>query len=271
MASKTTTFPLDGPVALKLRLGHGSISVAAKDDLHEAVVRLSPRSNRTDILNRVTVEMREATLMVTGPRQGGLTDLIGGLRRERDRIDTLIEVPTGTAISIAAASEAITVTGHCGDTDIATGSARITLDTVAGNLRLRYGNGNARISAVTGTAQLSAGNGMVHFGDVGGALEWNFGRGELVVDAIHGGVRGRAGAASTQIGAAYGDVDVAFGSGPISVGVPTSVSARVDIATGTGQVRSDFPVEQTATTAARTISVRARTGRGDIHLRRAAA
>jgi hypothetical protein len=48
------------------------------------------------------------------------------------------------------------------------------------------------------------------------------------------------------------------------------VAARLDVMTGSGQLRSDLPVADTPNPAARAISVRARTGSGDVHLVRAA-
>src|SRR5438094_8107011 len=120
MASGLTSFPVRGPMNLVARLGHGSITVSARDNLTEAVVRLQPRDDQHDVLERVTVEMQGATLLVAGPRQGGWADLLGGWRRNHDSIDTMIDVPTGTPLKIASASEDISVIGCCGDTDIAT-------------------------------------------------------------------------------------------------------------------------------------------------------
>jgi hypothetical protein len=271
MASNTTTFPLTGPINLVVRLGYGSITVATHEVLTEAVVRLVPRDHQSDVLDRVTVEMHGQTLLVTGPRQDGLADLIGRWRRDRDEIDAVIEVPTGTAIKISAASEDVTITGRCGDTDLATTAGRISLDTVDGNLRLRYGSANSRIGVVTGSAELGAAGGSAHFGEVGGPLECKLGSGELIVDVVRGELRLRAGSGSARIGAVYANADLAFGSGPISIGLPTGVTAQVDITSGTGEVHSDLPVEQAPDPAARAIRVRARTGSGGVRILRAVA
>src|SRR5947209_4824795 len=130
MVTESTAFRLEGPIDLVARLGHGSITIAARHDLSEALVRLTPRHEQREVLERCTVEMQGTTLLVQGPRQGGWADLLGGWRRTNDSIDALIDVPSGTPLKIASASEHITVTGACGDTDIATSAPRVLLETV---------------------------------------------------------------------------------------------------------------------------------------------
>ncbi len=140
MASETTTFQLGGPMSLLVRLGHGSITVAAQENLSQAVVRLSPRNSQSDVLDRITVNMEGLSLVITGPRQGGMADLIGGWRHNRDAIDAVIEVPTVPPVKVSSAGESITVTGICGDTDIATSAARlvVALADAAGDTEIFY-------------------------------------------------------------------------------------------------------------------------------------
>lgn len=270
MAAKISTFPLTESVNLVVKLGHGSVVVNAVDELREAVVKLSPRDPSGDVLDRFTVELRGSTLLVSGPRQGGLLDLISGWRRDREAVDIVIEVPTGTPVKVASASADVTGTGRCGSADVAIGAANVTFDAVAGDFRLRCGSGETHVHTVSGGAQVRAGSGSAHFGDVGGVLECGFGSGQVSAAAVRGGVRVRGGAGSADVGATYGDVDIAFGSGPIRVGLPAGTPARVDVTSGSGHVHSDLAVEKTPTTNGEPISVRARTGSGDVHLTRAA-
>jgi hypothetical protein len=269
MASAFTAFPISGPINLMVRLGHGSITVAARDNLAEATIRLTPRSQQSEVLDRVTVEMQGPTLVVAGPRQGGWADIIAGWRGGHDSIDAVIEVPTSTPIKISSASEAITVSGSCGDADIATSAAQISLEQVAGQLRLRYGHGESHVATVTGSAQISAGGGSAQFGEVGGRLRVKFGSGDLNAEVIRGDFQIRAGTASARLGAVYGNVDLAFGSGPITIGLPAGVAAHLDITSGSGQVHSDLPIEAAPASTERTITIRARTGSGEIRILRA--
>jgi hypothetical protein len=68
----------------------------------------------------------------------------------------------------------------------------------------------------------------------------------------------------------HGDVDVASGTGELAIGIPAGQAARLDVTTGSGRVNSELPVEERPATAGRAITVRARTGSGDIRLFRAA-
>ena len=268
MAAKVSTFPLTERVNLVVKLAHGSVVVNAVDDLREAVVKLAPRDESSDVLDRFTVELRGSTLLVTGPRQGGLLDLISNWRRDREAVDVVVEVPTGTPVKVASASADVTGNGRCGSADIAIGAANVTFDAVAGDFRLRCGSGETRVRSVSGGAQVRAGSGSAHFGDVGAGLECGFGSGQVTAEAVRGGVRVRGGAGSADVGATYGDVDIAFGSGPIRVGLPAGTPARVDVTSGSGHVHSDLAVESAPAKSGEPISVRARTGSGDVHLTR---
>lgn len=267
----TKAFPLDGPISLVGRAGHGSFTVTAVDGCTEAGVTLTPRTNTGGgVLARTVVQMRGSELVVEAPRQGGIFDLIGGRAARRDAVDITVTVPSGTAVKVSAFTADITVTGRCGNADIASGSSTIVLDDVDGDLRLRYGSGSARVRSVSGSVVVRSGAGNASFGDIGGSLSAGGGSGDLEVAAVRGAVRSRAGSGAASLGAVYGDVDLARGSGAIAIGLPAGFSARLDVTTGSGRVDSELPVEDAPRTKATPIVVRARTGSGDVRLFRAA-
>jgi len=270
MTPITKTFPLAGPINLSVRLGHGSLTVTAEDHLHEALVRLTPRAGSDAVMQRIAVEMQGPTLSVSLPRQGGIFDLLGGWRRERDGVDVEVTVPSGTALKIVTFTADVTVRGRCGGADIASGSAGIAVDHVDGDLLLRYGNATSTVSRVDGSVTMRSGSGNASFGEVAGSLQSGSGSGRLDAQAVHGTVRSRAGSGDAHLGAVYGDVDMASGSGALSIGLPAGVSARLDVTTGSGRVDSDLPIEDNRTGKGPSITVRARTGRGDVRVFRAA-
>lgn len=269
MADPYTTFRLAGPINLDLRSGTGSVTIVARDDLTEATVRLTGADARSDVAARSTVELQGPTLVVNTPRQGGLTPLLTGWRGNRDRVDIEVVVPTGTATKISTMSADITIKGRIGGADISTGSADVNIDTIDGDLRLRYGSAQSRVYTVTGSVTIRSGSGDAVFGEVGGSLQAGFGSGDLQVGVARGAVKSRAGSGDARLGEVHGDVDVAAGSGTVAIGLPSGVSARLEVTTGSGRVNSELPIERTESRSGKAIVVKARTGSGDVRLFRA--
>lgn len=266
----TQTFPLSGSINLHVRIGHGELAVAAVDGCTEASVMLRARGKNTAILDRITVGMNGRTLEVLTPREGGLIDFLGGWKHDNAAVEAEITVPTGTAVKLTTFTADITVTGRTGGADVATGTGAIVLDEVDGDARLRFGSSASRVQRVTGSATVRSGSGDAVFGEVLGDLEAGFGSGDLRADAVHGSSRLRAGSGNLRLDAVHGDVDFTCGSGEMSLGLPAGISAQLDVRTGSGQVRSDLPIDEQRTGTGRAITVRARTGSGDVRLFRAA-
>jgi ferric-dicitrate binding protein FerR (iron transport regulator) len=265
----THTFPLDGPINLHVRVAHGSVTVDTQDDLAEARVDLEPGKNSADLLEQTTVEMVGRTLTVSAPRQGGIFDLPVFARKGRS-VDVHVLVPTGTAVRISTFTAPITIGGRVGGADLAFGSADAGVREVDGDLRVRYGNGTVRAAHVKGSVEIRSGSGSAQLGDVGGALSAGFGSGDLDVRVARGSVRSRSGSGAARLHEVHGDVDLATGSGRLEIGLPAGVSTRVDVTTGLGRVQSDLPIEDAPRSTEQTITLRARTGSGDVRLFRAA-
>ena len=210
------------------------------------------------------------TLTVEAPRENSLADLAGRLIRPPGAVDVIVTVPVGTAVKIATHKAAITITGRCGGADVATGSGAVSLDHVDGDLQLRIGHADTRTARVSGAVKVQSGSGRTWFGVIDGPLVYACGNGALEVDEARGSVRARSGSGGARLAAIHGDVDVASGSGPISIGLPAGSAAHLDVTSGSGQVRSELPVEDRPAPDAPTLNVRARTGNGDVRLFRAA-
>jgi hypothetical protein len=264
-------FPVAGPIRLDVKVGIGSVTVHARDDLTEALVTVSPRraQSNSDLADRMRIDMHGSTLVVHAAKLGGVFDLIGG-GMSRAAVDVDVVVPSGTSTKIVSYGADVIVEGRTGNTDIAAGSSRTELDYVDGDLRLRYGSGPARVAKVSGTAEIKSGSGTVRLGDLGHRLVMACGSGNLEVDVAHGPVSLRAGSGQADIGIAEGDVDLVTGSGGLTVGLRSGQVARLDVTTGSGQLLSDLPVEDSAPASDRPITIRARTGSGDVRITRAA-
>lgn len=274
---ETRTFALDGPITLEGRIGHGSFTVTAQDGLTEASVSVVPRAKSaaggSDLLERTIIELRGSTLVVMTPRQGGIFDLalLGGRARQGEAVDVTVNVPSGTAVKLSAFTADLIVNGRSGSADVASGSSTITLEHVDGDLRLRYGSATVRVGRVSGSVQARWGSGDARFGQIGGSLTSACAHGDLEVSSVRGSVRARTGSGAASLSAVYGDVDVVSGSGGLAIGLPAGQSARLDVTTGSGRVNSELRVEDAPVPKRVSITVRARTGSGDVRLFRAAA
>jgi Putative adhesin len=265
------TFPLDGPINLQVRIGHGAVTIETADNLTEATVSIEPGKHAGDLLEQTTVEMRGRTLLVSAPRQGGVFDLaVFGGRRSGRGLDVRIVIPTNTAVKISTHTAPIWITGQVGGADLSFGSGEAAVSDVTGDLRLRFGSGVAKAVQVSGSVQVRSGSGDVQFGEIGGNLRAGCGSGDLRVRVVHGAVVSRCGSGSAHLGEVHGDVDLASGSGAMEIGLPVGVTAHLDVHTGSGQTRSELPIEDQPNSATDSISLRARTGSGDVRLFRAA-
>jgi DUF4097 and DUF4098 domain-containing protein YvlB len=234
----TASFPLTGSLNLLARLGHGTLTVTAEEGRTEATVTITGDDHAAGLIGQIAVELRGPTLSIIAPRQGGIFDLAfpGSARHPRANVDVAITVPSGTALKITTVSAQVRVAGRCGGADIACGASTVALEHVDGNLRLRLGQGSATVAQVSGSVEF------------------------------------RSGAGSATLGAVHGDVDLASGSGNLAVGLPVGQLAHLDITAGSGSVNSELPVDPAPAHNLHgpVISVRARTGSGDIQLFRAA-
>ena len=266
----THRFPLTGPINLSVRIGHGSVYVVTEEELSEATVTLDPGKHVADEITQFVVEMHGQTLQVQGPREGGIFDRGWLGWRNHGGVDVRVTVPAGTTVKISTFTAPVTASGRIGNADIVFGSAAVELAEVDGDLRLRFGRGTAQVQAVRGSVQVRSGNGNVRLGEVGGDLHAGCGNGDLYANAVHGRTSARCGSGTARIGAVHGDADLASGSGRLELGMPAGLSAYLDLHTGSGRVQSDLPVEEHANPANESITIRARTGSGDVHLFRAA-
>ncbi len=265
------TFPLSGPVNLNIRIAHGSVVVEPEDDVTEARVHIEADKHAAELLEQTVVEMRGGTIVVVAPRQGGIFDLpLFGSWRAGRGLQVHVVVPSGTAVKISTFTAPIRILGRVGDADLAFGSGEAAARHVDGELRLRFGSGTAKMVRVSGSVQLRSGSGDAQFGEIGGDLVAGCGSGNLQARVTHGSVRSRCGSGNARLGEVHGDVDVASGSGGLEVGLPEGVTARLDVHTGSGQVRSELPIEDAPKSEGSAIRLRARTGSGDVRLFRAA-
>jgi DUF4097 and DUF4098 domain-containing protein YvlB len=111
----------------------------------------------------------------------------------------------------------------------------------------------------------------VRLGGIGGHTEVKTGSGEIGVGEVAADLRVRSGSGDISVAdARAGRIELTSGSGRLQVGVHPGVGAELDLTTGSGSVRSDLQVGDTAPSSGEGLKVRGRTGSGNVLVTRSA-
>lgn len=278
------TFDTPEPVTATLDVAAGNIQITATDRTDTVVeVRPSDPSREQDVraAGQTRVEFAESRLLVRGPRQRNLPFGRPG------SVDVTIELPTGSHLRARATAMArFCCTGRLGDCRIRT-NGDIQLDD-AGPVNLRTGAGSIDVGTVTGEADASTGTGRIRLGEITGAGTLHTGNGDLWIGRIGGNLRAKSANGAITVDHAGADVsatssngalrvgELARGStwlktacGQVEIGVRSGTAARLDVSTRFGQVRNQMEATDQPGPSEHTAQVRARTGFGDIVIRRA--
>ncbi|MEP6989482.1 MAG: DUF4097 family beta strand repeat-containing protein [bacterium] len=182
--------------------------------------------------------------------------------------DLKVTVPKGRALSLWQGVGETTIENVDGQIVVNAAAARVRVAHVRGALRLDTGSGGVDVSDATGDVTIDAGSGGATLDGIrGGSLHMDLGSGsmrgraidvrELIADVGSGGIHlsgvktptlhldSGSGGTDIELLAAPDDVAIDGGSGGVTLRLPASTSATVDIETGSGGIESDFDVKLT--------------------------
>ena len=182
--------------------------------------------------------------------------------------DLHVIVPKGTTLHLRQGIGETTIDNVDGKLDVDVSASHARISHVHGSLTLDTGSGGVELTDVTGDVTLDSGSGGATIDGIkGGRLTMDIGSGslrgrsieveDLVADVGSGGVRLSAvttprlhmetGSGSTEVELLTSptDVSVEAGSGGVTLRLPASLDASVDIQTGSGGIESDFDVKVT--------------------------
>lgn len=209
---------------------------------------------------------------------GTFSDLGWDDRREADRVDIrsygpgleahadlVVHVPRGQKIELYLAVGRAEVTNVEGDLLLDVGSAEVDVSGAKGNLTLDTGSGRVAVRDVTGDLNIDTGSGGLSLERIkGGILRLDSGSGgvqatdidvrELNADVGSGGLRlyrTRAPRVSVETGSGGATIEllsdierlvVETGSGGVTIRAPATLSAEVEVETGSGGFQTDFEI-----------------------------
>jgi DUF4097 and DUF4098 domain-containing protein YvlB len=279
-------FETPQPISVVLELRVADVRVAAGDRADTIVqVQPSDSSRRDDVTaaEQTRVEYADGRLLVKGPRRlrewSPFSD--GG------SIDVDIQLPTGSDLSGHTAAGGFRATGSLGRCELKSSAGEISLDRAArvklatagdiglervtGDAELTTATGDVRAGEIDGSAVIKNSNGDTRVGEVGGDLQVKAANGDIEVEHSHGSISAKTANGHIRVGSIHhGSLVAETATGHIEIGIAGGVAAWLDLDTKYGRVRNDLDPTEGPGSADEQVEVRARTGFGDITIRREA-
>lgn len=201
-------------------------------------------------------------------RRGGRVEIRGSGSGLEAWADLHVMVPRGKALDLHLGAGDVHIANVDGDLRVDVSAAPVTSEHTRGRLDFDTGSGAVSVTDAEGEVNLDTGSGGVTLQNVRGpSLRLDTGSGsvrgdvidvqELVADVGSGGIslhHTKAPRMNLDTGSGGTDVEllsgveelvVDGGSGGVTIRVPATLSADVDIDTGSGGIETDFPVKVT--------------------------
>jgi hypothetical protein len=213
-----TTIDLPGVAALKVRVVSGSVAILGSED--------APSLDVASLTGQPLLVTHEAGILTITYEDLQWDGLKGWLHPQRHSADVTVTVPAGCPTQVGVVNASAIVSGISASISAKSASGDITLDGVTGNVDAKTVSGDLEARGI---------DGEVAFNSISGGL------------TLAGGVVSRL-AATTVSGQVTADIDLRDGaglkvttvSGDVAVRVPASASARVNLKSRSGRVRSGF-------------------------------
>lgn len=187
---------------------------------------------------------------------------------EGGSVEVHIELPAGSRVTGALAIGAVRCSGTLGDCELKAGAGDVTVDRVTGDAEITTGSGKVRADLIEGVAVIKNSNGDTRVREVGGDARIKASNGDIAIDEARASVDAKTANGDIHVGVSRGSVAAATGRGSVDVAVADGVAAWLDLSTGYGQVHNQLDRAEAPEPGDEVVEVRARSGYGDITIRR---
>ncbi|MDV3125250.1 DUF4097 domain-containing protein [Mycobacterium sp. 21AC1] len=260
------TFDTPSPITATIEVVAGSVHLSAGERT-DTVVDVRPRDpNRASDVRaaeQARVDYRNGVLKVSAGRRA-LSLGRGGA------VDIDIALPAGSSLQASSASANVIGDGSYAESRFASASGDARLETVNGNLKADTASGDITVDCLVGDGKIATASGDARIGRLDGDVKFQAASGGLTVGTLRGHVTAQTASGSATVSAAVqGGFSVQTGSGVVEVGIPEGTAARLELKTHSGTVDNAMSASAGPADGDETVVVRARTGSGDISIRRA--
>ncbi|GLY80308.1 DUF4097 family beta strand repeat-containing protein [Actinoallomurus iriomotensis] len=271
------------PITAVIDITAGRVQINAGDRADTVVdVRPSDPTREGDVTaaEQTQVEYAGGQLSVRGPKNK-LRSLIG----RPPSLDVTIELPAGSRVDAKGWAN-YRSQGRLGDASFDTATGSVRLDHT-GALKLRTAAGDVSVARTDGYTDVSTSTGKIWIGEIDGAAVVKTANGDITIGAVtadarlntaNGDINVHRALGSVNAKTAYGSVrvdEVVHGAvvletsfGELELGVREGTAAWLDVSSKFGTVRSELEAGDGPGESNDTVEVYARTGYGDIVIRR---
>ncbi|MCG5431560.1 DUF4097 domain-containing protein [Mycobacterium sp. MYCO198283] len=261
-------FASPGPITARIDIAAGRIHLTASERTDTTVtVRPHNPSRPRDVKAAEEAKVRfDRDTLVVSAGTTGLGQLWTGA------VDVTVELPRRSRLQASLASGSLQADGEYADTRLAAASGDCAVGAVAGALRADTASGDVTVAAVDGEVTVSTSSGDLSIADMRGELTYSTAGGHLTIEHLEGRVTAQSASGSVRIvTATAGEISTRSGSGGLDVGIADGTAGHLNVTTSSGAVTNTLDIADGPGDAERTLTVRARTGSGDIVIRRPAA
>lgn len=284
------SFEAEGPVELDLATGGGAITVRLVDEpgvhvelRHDAGAGSPWTQGVTSLMSWVSTQFPQfsgqfgdtvptgSTATAEAVRQTRVDYTAGRLvvRTPKELqlrnvpVAVSVQAPAGSHVEARSGSGAVNISGPAGRLALHTGSGRITTDQADGTVKVDTGSGTVRLGPISAGLRAKTGTADIEVTAVGAASTVVTGSGDVWLGAVTGDVLARTGSGRVTIAnAAAGELELHTGSGAIHVGIRKGSPAEVDLASGSGEVRTELDLTTTPPEHKPALRIRGRSGSG---------
>ena len=148
----------------------------------------------------------------------------------------------------------------------------VTVELINGDAEVTTGSGKVRVREIRGAAVIKNGNGDSWVGEVARDLRLKAANGDIAVDRALAAVSAKTANGSIRVGEVVrGEIVLETAAGELEVGVREGTAAWLDVMSQFGRIQNLLTASDGPEQSEASVEVRARTGMGDIVIRRSAA
>ncbi|MEU6882218.1 DUF4097 family beta strand repeat-containing protein [Streptomyces sp. NPDC046712] len=275
------SFETPEPITAIIEFEVGNVRITASKRT-DTVVEVLPSNGAEEVDVRVVQQTKvtyaNGVLTVKGPKKRSPFGKYGS-------IDVTVELPAGSHLQGASSMGDYTCEGPLGEcrvrtfgdirldeagvTNLRTSTGDIHVGRAVGDAEI-YGMGRVEIGEIVGGATVKNGNGDTAIGEITGHLKANSSNGRITVGVAHASVEAKSANGAIRIGeVARGVMQLQTAAGDVEVGIRESTAAWLDVNSRVGTVRNSLGASASPDTSEETVEIHARTGGGDIVIRRA--